>query len=506
MLQGLEEYRRGELSKALKTVSTSIGLNPSEASSYNLLGNIYAKLGKERQALSCYQRALGLNPHDIDTLYNIGSLYLKRGDIKSALDYLKRASELAPQRTDILINLGVAMTEAGILDEAEALLKKVVTINPNDPEGYINLGNCLRLMQRPDEALGQYKRALSLSPTDPDIYVNIGVVLRDALCIDNAIDYYKQAIVLNKDHAEAHFNLALALLMKGDFKKGWEEYQWRWNTPDFVRFLRPKGKQWDGRYGRYTLLLYSEQGFGDTLQFVRYIKVLTEKLSILLLCQRQLLRLLDGQWPSVRVLPADEPFGQYDYHCSLMDLPLILGTDLKSIPAEVPYIYQKEADILQWQGIMEDFKGHKKIGLIWTGSRTNKRANYRSCSLMDIQPLLSIRGIDFFYIGKEAPPSGLDQSLLRPIDLSGNIRDFADTAALLHHLDLVITIDTAVAHLAGAMGKPVWLMLHYSSDWRWMPYQTNSPWYPTMRIFRQKTFGDWKAVIDEIVDCLTQDI
>jgi len=423
------------------------------------------------------------------------------------LQYLNEALAVAPQRADILINLGLVLTEMGKLEEAETTLIKAVSINPQDPDGYCNLGNCLRLRQRPIEALQQYKKALALAPNDPDIHLNIGVVLRDLLYLDEAISHYRRAIELKADHAETHFNLALALLMKGQYKEGWQEYQWRWKTRDFIGLTPINQNRWDGRAKGIRLLLRAEQGLGDTIQFVRYAKTLSQwDIRVILQCQGGLVRLLEGQCNIKKVIHYDEPYTDFDYQYMLLDLPLLLQTDTTSIPSEIPYISAKAPDVTKWEPIFNSHctKKDRRVGLVWRGSKTNLRGRYRSMCISDIEALLSIKDIKFFHIGKEDLSAEIQQlpSDLRPIDLSGQIGDFSDTAAIIHHLDLVITIDTAVAHLAGAMGKPVWLMLHYSSDWRWLIGISHSPWYPTMTIFRQNEFGNWQSVINEIVRCL----
>ncbi len=455
--------------------------------------------------MRCFKRALSLDPTYGDVLYNLGVLFLQIKDFIKAEYYLRQASILSDNKGKSLINLGVALMELGRFAEAENTLREAICIMPKDADAYTNLGNCLRYQHRPYDALEQYRIASKLNPDDPDIYVNIAVIMRDLLNIQEAIELYRKAILIQPDHAEAHYNLALALLLLGNFKEGWQEYQWRWQTPDFIYLSKVTERMWDGRIGNYKLLLRAEQGFGDTIQFLRYAYLLSERgLNVALQCQQQLVRLLRGQRGISEVMPYSDTPKDYDYQCSLLDLPYLMQDYHSSVPSQIPYIYARDEDLVKWHKIIQEARNINnegiKIGLVWRGSRSNKRAMHRSCSLQDIKSLFDIQRAFYYHIGKEdcSEEISLFSSYLPLTDLSGLIDDFADTAAIIHHLNLVITVDTAIAHLAGAMGKRVLLMLHYSSDWRWMLNNKFTPWYPTIEIFRQREYGKWDGVIEDI--------
>lgn len=471
-----------------------------EPTLFNLLGSIYSKLYDYSKAVQCYKKAISLNPSWFEPYYNLGTLYMNLGELLEAEAYLRMAYGLNDHQIEVLVNLGVLLMKLDRSSEAEGLLTRAVELRPSDPDAHLNLGICLRNQQRHLEALEQFNKTEELDHTDPDLFINRGVVLRELLRVDEAIEQYRKALEIDPNHAEAHYNLALALMLKGNLKDGWAEYQWRWQTEDFRGLHIFNDRLWDGRLGNYRLLLKAEQGFGDTIQFFRFVPLLTDMgMRVTLQCQKQLTKLLQSQCGVNRVVSYDDAVDDYDFQRPLMDVPYLLGTDLSSIPSAIPYIRASLRDIDRWSFIKQEGKGRLAIGLVWTGSRTNKRALYRSCPFDAIRPLFETEGCVFFHLSKEdvSPdinklPSG------RLIDLSGEIEDFSDTSAIIHHLDLVISIDTAVAHLAGAMGKPVWLILHYSSDWRWMLDTSSSPWYPTMRIFRQKRPGGWDELINQL--------
>jgi hypothetical protein len=320
--------------------------------------------------------------------------------------------------------------------------------------------------------------------------------------LDEALSVCQRAIQLRPDHAGAHWNKSLVLLLKGDFAQGWAEYEWRWQSKDFRSprrdFPQP---QWRGEdpSGR-TILLHAEQGFGDTIQFIRYAPLLAGRgARVIVECQPELQRLLGGVEGIQHLTARGEPLPPFDLHTPLLSLPLAWGTRVKTIPGNVPYIKPDPALVGAWRGRLAGDSA-LKVGLVWAGSPIRKDDRYRSLPLSSLAPLAGVKGVSFYSLQKgkateqaQNPPPGMNL-----IDMTEEIKDFADTAALISHLDLVITVDTAVAHLAGAMAKRVWTMLEFVPAWRWLLNREDSPWYPTMRLFRQPAIRDWATVIRRV--------
>lgn len=376
--------------------------------------------------------------------------------------------------------------------------------SPNDTDILTNLAVCLKYQQRHTEALRFLEKSSKIKPSDADIYLNLGVIHRDLLNLKDALFFYKKALDISPKHPEAMYNLGLLYLLNGDFEEGWRYYMWRWKTYGFRNIQRPR-RFWDGKKGNHRVLLIAEQGYGDTIQAIRYAEVLSKMgLRVSLYCQNALKPLFEEQLGLESVFDINPNEEIFDYSIHLLDIPYVLKTNLSTIPSHSFYLTPKKA----CQELFEDIKADKrlKVGIAWLGSKTNIRGRYRSCRAKDILPLLNSEGVAFYSLQKDYD---YDEYVsipdkLRPFDMSDRLQDFSHTAGLIANLDIVITVDTAVAHLAGAMGKPVWLMLHYSSDWRWLLDRTDSPWYPSMTIFRQDTFGRWDGIVEDIKDKLAK--
>ena len=407
-------------------------------------------------------------------------------------------------------NLGVILIHKGRLDDGLAEFRRLVTLMPDFAEGHNNLGNCLRLKGQTDEALDAFRKAIELKPDYADAYNNLGVLLRDLGQFDEAIAAFCRAISLGNDFPEAHHNLGITLLLKGELKRGWEEYEWRRRYKHFKSALHKFPQPlWDGSelQGR-TLLLYTEQGLGDALQFVRYAPLAAQRGGkIIIGCHPELLRILSimpGGWP---IASLSEPLPAFDLQCPLLNLPAIFSTTLESIPHTVPYLNADAQNIEKWRlRLHEKLRALKaaRVGLVWAPRPTRDNDRSRSINLSSLAPIGRVRDIVIVSLQKgtaaaeaKTPPLGW-----KFFDFSAELNDLADTAALIANLDLVITVDTAVAHLAGAMGKPVWTLLEFVPDWRWLLERQDSPWYPTMRLFRQRARGDWQSVIQDVVGAL----
>lgn len=311
---------------------------------------------------------------------------------------------------------------------------------------------------------------------------------------------FRKALEEKPDFAEARWNMGLTCLLSGNFIEGWEGYEWRWEKPDYKKFKRDFPKFiWQGEELKgQRILLHAEQGYGDTLQFIRYVPLVDARNArVIVECPRDLTKLLGNIDGVSRVVARNDPLPEFDLHCPLMSLPKVFGTTLDSIPSKIPYLNADPDLIRTWKGRISSNIMKFKVGLAWSGNPEHQNDRNRSCALEILSPLAQVKNVQFFSLQKgrgseevKSPVQGLGM-----IDLTDQIQDFSDTAALIENLDLVVSVDTVVAHLAGALGKRVWTLLPYSPDWRWLLEREDSPWYPTMHLYRQPKPGDWTAVI-----------
>jgi len=392
--------------------------------------------------------------------------------------------------------------------KAIAAYRQAIGLKPDFAEAHGNLGNALKGAAQFEDAIAAYRQAIRLKPDYPEMHSNLGIALRELGRLDEAIIAYRQAIRLKPELAEAHNNLSLALLARGDFQQGWEEYKWRWKCKDFTspapNFAQP---QWDGRpLEARTILLRAEQGFGDALQTIRYLPLVARRGagSIIIECHAELERLFRMMSGKCRIVARGQPLPAFEFHCPLLSLPLIFGTNSANIPNEAPYLHADADDARRWQHRLAEHSPRVNVGLVWAGRPTHIDDRNRSIKLARLAPLGQLPGVSFFSLQKgdaaaeaKCPPAGMEL-----IDWTEELEDFADTAGLIANLDLVIAVDTAVVHLAGAMGKPVWTLLPFVADWRWLLERDDSPWYPSMRLFRQPSKGDWDGVITRVAEAL----
>lgn len=449
-------------------------LNPVAASGFNLNDAFQRGLAAHQKGLTDeaarhYQSILALDPDHVPSLINLGVILKKQHDHHGAIALYARALALQPDSMTILSNLGNALLMHGRPEDALTCHQRFVEAEPESPEGHFNKALCLRALGKLNEAIFSFDRALTLCP----------------------------------DYVEAEWDRALTLLMAGDLYDGFAAYEARWRLPD-TRKPRLSRPAWNGQdaFGK-TILLYSEQGLGDTLQFVRYAFHLQRHLgaNVVLHCQHELVGFLDSQQVLTAVNPYEEPLPAHDYQAPLMSLPYLMGLSEETLAEGVPYLRAK-ADV---QFPFFSTASHKrKVGIVWAGRPTHKNDHNRSCSLTHFLPLLSLPDVRLYslQIGARADDLRKHNMAGAIFDLSPSVIDFADTARLVEELDLVITVDTAVAHLAGAMGKPVWVLLPFIGDWRWGARGETCPWYPTARLFRQARLGDWHGVFENVIAAL----
>ncbi len=349
------------------------------------------------------------------------------------------------------------------------------------------------------------QKALNLDANIGEVYNNIGSVLTKKVLIDEAFTNYYKALELSPNSPDIHFGYSLLLLLTGDFETGWNEYEWRLLTREIGSLYQNcpqpfwNGSEIDGK----TILLYTEQGLGDVIHFIRYAKLLSQRgAKVIVECQRELASLIKNADGVSDVYTGNIRLSKFDVCCPLLSLPRIFNTTLETIPADIPYIRTDPLKVKEWKKKIKRTKSKKKIGLVWAGEPQNYRDIYRSTTLQTFLPLSKIKNIVLYSLQKGKATEEVKNlpEGMKLIDLMDEVKDFSDTAAIIENLDLVISVDTAVAHLAGALGKPVWTLIPYAPDWRWMLNREDSPWYPTMKLFRQPAPGDWKTVIDKVVE------
>jgi len=464
--------------------------------------------GRFAEAETLYRKVLALQPNHADALHLLGVLAAQIGRFDDAVNLIGRACALSPNVADYRMHLGNALGEKREFAAAIDAYRHALRLNPRCYGSHDALGSVLRESGQLDEAIASHGRSLQINSNNATAHYNLGLTLAKKGLLGEAIASYRRAIGLQPDFPDAHWNLALILLMQGDFERGWREYEWRWRRKNFPS-LWPTFSQplWDGGdLAGKRVLVHTEQGYGDAIQFVRYAPLLAGRgARVVLLCQAPLARLMKGADGVDQVVSAISWAGElppFDVHCPMLSLPLLFGTRVDSVPADVPYLKAEPSLLARWGAkIGAAAAGPLKVGLAWSGSPTNKNDRYRSVALEQLSPLARA-GATFYSLQKGPAAAQTAPVGMGLIDLTDELQDFADTAALVSQLDLVITVDTAVAHLAGALGKPAWVLVASEQDWRWLLEREDTPWYPTLRLFRQRTPGDWPEVIERVAAAL----
>ena len=491
---------------ALASFDAALALQPLSADLCVSRGNALRRLQRVPEALSSYERALALQP-SLAVAHNNRALILQAlGRHREAAQSYERALALQPNSAHVHNNLGTVQCELGEPAAAVANYRRALELQPGMRGVHGNLGNALRDLQRPDEALTQYELALQEAPNDAAAHCHRGNALFDLKRIPEAVASFDRAIALDPKHAQAHLNKGLCLLLCGDMAQGLPLYEWRKALSGHRTPALP-GKAWLGEEeiaGR-TLLLYADQALGDTIQFSRYARMLEARgARVVLAVQPQLRELLRGLSPTLRIVAAGEgidPSEPCDYHCALASLPLAFRTRLTSIPAAVPYLSADPSRVERWRAALGPTG--LKIGIAWQGSR-NRIDIGRSAPLQQFARLGAVPGVRLVSLQKGEGLEELRRAAGRiPIEIPAEPFDeggqaFLDSAALMTVLDLVIACDNAVAHLAGALGRPTWIALKDVPDWRWLLERTDCPWYPSVRLFRQPRRGDWQSVFTDL--------
>ena len=508
-LSALCKAQGGQMGEAFRLISAALKINAQAPDAWINFANVLHALKRDDEALAALDKALALRADCPDALTKRGTTLLALNRTQDALACFDRVLARNPRHGEALFNRGTARAQLRQAADALADFDAVLALAPSHPGALYNRGNALADLGRSGEALAAYDAALKLTPNHVKAWSNRGRALQALNRQREAVESFDKAIALQKDYADAHFNAALSLLTLGDYKRGLAEYEWRWLRSGMSDTRRNyRGTLWRGEFplAHKTILLHAEQGLGDTIQFARYAPLLVrDGANVLMEVQPALKAVFSSLAGIASVHAHGEPLPAYDAHCPLGSLPLALKTDSASIPAEIPYLRADEARIAKWRPQLEPLPG-KRVALAWAGNPAHVNDRNRSIDVKLLEPLLALAGVSFIGLQRDMR-AGDDDFLARHPqikNIGGELADMADSAAVLSLCDLLIAVDTAVAHLAGALGRAPWVLLPFSPDWRWTLQDERSPWYPQARLFRQPALGDWASVIAKVRDALAQ--
>ncbi|MBF0346404.1 MAG: tetratricopeptide repeat protein [Magnetococcales bacterium] len=499
---GLIAIETRNLDEAQTHLRRGLSIRPDAPEALCNLGLVLLEHNRVDEAIHSLERALELKPDYPEALSNLGTAFQEQGRYEEAIDLYTRALTLKPDLPEIRSNMGHALQELGRLEEAVEQLQLALAQRPNDPGGLNNLGNVYKQQGRYDAAIEAYQKALQQVPDHPEVHANMGALYLEQGQWDQALDWFNRVLAIRPDHPEGHLGLGLYHLTQGALEPGWQHYEWRWRTRGFIHHGH-RQPPWQGEpLPGKNLLLHCEQGYGDSIQFIRYVPLVKKATGakVVVFAPPPLFRLfatvagIDHLSTHLDQLPA------CDAQVPLLSLPYLLGTTLATIPASIPYMGADPSLIPFYRDHLRSMPGFK-IGIAWRGNPKHKNDYQRSMNPSFLRPLCSVAGCCLVNLQKDPTPA--EQAVFAGcdhfIDLSGMLHDFADTAAVVANLDLVIAVDTAIIHLAGAMGKKAWLLLPRVGDWRWLRQREDSPWYPGLRLIRQLTPGQWQHCIDVVV-------
>ena len=505
----LAAHRCGELAQAEAGYREILTADLSHADAHHLLGVVALQTGRHALAIESITRAVELNPAAAAYHTNLGSALGSAGRLSEAIACFTRATALQADDAAAHDNLGNALMRQGHHDAAAAAFRRALDLRPNFAATLANLGSALAELGRLDEAADCLQRALERQPGHLEAHNNLGRVRMRQMRIDEATTCFRTAIALEPHSAIAHANLGHMLLKRGEFAEGWVEREWRWRTPNLAGAVRHAEKpQWRGEHAAgLSILLHAEQGYGDTLQFCRFAPLVSERgMRVVLEAPATLVRLLRTLPGVAAVVATGDALPQFDLQCPLLSLPLAFGTTQATIPGRTPYLRADPAAVKYWRSRLQAMPNPGlRVGLVWAGNPRHARSSLaavdrrRSIDPALLGPLSTLPNLHLISLQKDsAAPFAAGIT-----DVMAEMMDFADTAALVANLDLVVSVDTAVAHLAGALGKPVWVMNRFDSCWRWLTGRSDSPWYPMLRLYDQRAPGDWSSVIASIASNLS---
>lgn len=503
---GVALAESGQRGEAIACFEQALHRHPESATTHNNLGIALAQEGRLTEAVASLERALQVQPEYAEACYNLASVLQQLGRRDEAITRFQQCLRSQPNHAGACNNLGLALTEAKKPHEAIVVLQHAVRLRPDMKEAHNNLGLAYTDLGRFAEAEASFQQALRLDSRYAEAHSNLGSAYKEQGRLEEALACYDMALRLTPDAVSTQYNRSLALLQQGDYERGWPAYEWRWRRPPTPPrpFTQPC---WDGApRPEQTILLWSEQGLGDTIQFVRYAALVKERVGrVVLECPPPLVALLSSCPGVDQVVAEGEPLPDFDVQAPLLSLPALCGTTLSTVPAQVPYVHSDPARVESWRARLAGACGFR-IGVVWQGNPRHGWDRHRSLPLACLEPLARVKGVRLVGLQKGPGREQIADIARRfdVLDLGGELDEsggaFVDTAAVMQSLDLVVTVDTAAAHVAGALGVPVWLALAAIADWRWLRQRDDTPWYPSMRLFRQERLGDWRTIFARMAD------
>jgi tetratricopeptide (TPR) repeat protein len=503
---GVALAESGQRGEAIACFEQALRRHPESATTHNNLGIALAQEGRLTEAVANLERALQVQPEYAEACYNLASVLQQLGRRDDAIARFQECLRLQPNHAGACNNLGLALTEAKRQYEALIVLQHAVRLRPDMKEAHNNLGLAYTDLGRFAEAQASFQQALRLDSRYAEAHSNLGSAYKEQGRLEEAVACYDMALRLAPEAVSTQYNRSLALLQQGDYERGWPAYEWRWQRPPTPPrpFAQPR---WDGApRPEQTILLWSEQGLGDTIQFVRYAALVKERVGqVVLECPPPLVALLSSCPGVDQVVAEGEPLPNFDVQAPLLSLPALCGTTLSTVPAQVPYLQADPARVASWRARLAGESGFR-IGVVWQGNPRHGWDRHRSLPLASLETLSRVKGVRLVSLQKGPGREQIAEVARRfaVLDLGGELDEssgaFVDTAAVMQCLDLVVTVDTAAAHVVGALGVPVWLALAAIADWRWLRQRDDTPWYPSMRLFRQERLGDWRTVFTRMAD------
>jgi tetratricopeptide (TPR) repeat protein len=508
--RALELHRAGQLAQAQAGYEEILAIQPGHADAINLLAAAAIQSGNPQRAVELFGKAIEIDPHNVAAYINSGLALRELKQLDAGLARFEQAIALKVDCCEAYFNRGLVLCELKQWEAALASYLQAIAIEPGYAEAHLACGRVLQELKQWDAALASCDRAITIVPDYEEAYLGRAVLLHRSSQMDAALTSYDQAIALKPDYAMAHHGRSHTHLLLGDLDKGWIGYEWRWKDNDCLstgeqrEFSQPKWLGKESIAGK-TILLFSEQGLGDTLQFCRYARLVSDLGARVILEVHKPLRSLLAKLEGVsQLITKGDALPDFDYQCPLLSLPLALKTRLNTIPSSAKYLASDATKVAGWQRRLGE-KARPRIGLVWSGNPLHKNDKNRSILLAELLRYLPT-GLQYVSLQKDVREG--DRQILQSsptiLQFSDELHDFSDTAGLCDCMDVVISVDTSVAHLSGALGKDTWILLPLVPDWRWLLDRDDSPWYPTARLFRQDRFGDWNGVLEQVKARLMQ--
>jgi tetratricopeptide (TPR) repeat protein len=504
---------RKQAAEAERCFRQAVRFKPGEADGYYQLGSVLVQQGRQDDAAAAYEKCLEIKPDYAEALANLGYVRGEQGKLDEAVELYQRALAVNRNYAEVHHNLGNVLKDQGKLAEAVPCFQEALRLKPAYLKAYLNLGFTFVLQGKPEEAEKYLQQAIRLQPDNVEVLNAMGATVSAQGRLREAVSHYQHALRLKPDFPEAHWNLALASLLLGDFAQGWAEFEWRWKCPKTKPWFAFSQPLWNGSsLAGKTIVLQEEQGLGDILHFVRYARLVKEQgATVIVHCPRRLTRLLARGEGVDLVVGRGDPLPAHHFYAPLLSLPGIFHTNLDTIPGKVPYLFADPALVAHWRTELAPIRGYR-VGIVWQGNPSHPWDRPRSIPLAEFEPLSRVSGVRLISLQKGPGAEQLPALANRfeVISLGSQVDEtsgaFMDTAAIMQNLDLIISADTSAAHLAGALGLRVWAALFTTPDWRWLMDREDSPWYPSMRLFRQTKLGEWTDVFRRMANALEQQV